>query len=60
MNKKEEIQKQIVEDKNEIDRIITKAKMFSPDEITKLDHLYAHMEQLKFQLRSVGDDEDAE
>lgn len=59
MNKKE-IQKQIVEDKKEIDRIISKALLLSTDEITKLDHLYAHMEMLKFQLRGIGDEEDAE
>lgn len=54
---KEEIQKQIAADKDEIDRILSKAILLSTSEITKLDHLYAHMESMKFQLRALEEKE---
>lgn len=50
---KEEIQKLLESTESEINRIITKAKMLSTEEITKLDHLYSDKESFKFQLRVI-------
>lgn len=54
---KEEIQKFLVETESEINRILSKAMLLSTEEITKLDHLYAKKEELKFKLRAFEEKE---
>lgn len=55
MNKREEIQKQIVDTQHEINFIISNAIHLSPEEMAKLYELHTEMEKLQFALTNLED-----